>query len=302
MILQRMLAEKKPDTQWEVENGGSSGMTAFGLSPEGNGLPSWTPFSTPAAQSIDVIVLMIGSNDAMKSQYYQMFEEDLFSKRLSAVVASLQRAAPQSKILMATPPPVTQGAWLDSEIVNKVFPRLIPAIANKLGLTCIDCFSPFQGQESNAIQDDGVHLTDVGARLVASAVCPHVMDAFGGASATPGPQLGATGIHNAAVNHQPTMPQNLQFSGGPTMLSQQSSFGGAYAMGAMPQPIASQIRGANGSGYSMGVTPRPSTNYSFTQFPTAASCGAYLPGKAFPTMMNAGPGYGSLVAPSLRSF
>merc|ERR1712050_100260 len=98
---------------------------------------------------------------------------------------------------MVIPPPVSfEKHRIAAGIVKDILPKLISQVADNLEINCIDCFTALENlKERQGLKEDGIHLSPVGAREVASAILPHVLNSLSRANAQAKPGLSAP-AHN----------------------------------------------------------------------------------------------------------
>jgi lysophospholipase L1-like esterase len=161
--LEDLLRQREPNSHWDVRNYGKRGF----------GTKDWLACVTPIAAGADVIVLMIGTNDAQTCT--GVFSEEQYIGRLTQLIKRFMSEAPSAAFHLVIPPPAVLGGsftqYFDANIINSVFPRVIPQVAASLGLACIDCFTPFGGATPNGQAfSDGIHVTQDGSKVLATTV------------------------------------------------------------------------------------------------------------------------------------
>mmetsp|Transcript_20697 Transcript_20697/g.33451 ORF Transcript_20697/g.33451 Transcript_20697/m.33451 type:complete len:649 (+) Transcript_20697:52-1998(+) len=262
-MLQDMLRQQQPGRQWNVKSYGAYGARTLDWL---NEHIMSSQYKQAIAGGCDAIVLMLGTNDA--SLMYQAktymatgvaepssavergtFDEQQFRQRLTQVAQRVMRDAPGAALFLAIPPPLEQShmadASFDRPIIHTIFPRLIPQIAASLGATCIDCFSALGGNNAGAGRPkfgDHVHMHDEGDRLIAQAVCQHVMGVSSRGSGANNAMQQASQLHMSAQPQigafggisQTSMQSQMGALGGSSQVSLQSQlgiFGGSPMMG-----------------------------------------------------------------------
>eukprot|EP00930_Biecheleria_cincta_P097462 TRINITY_DN89175_c0_g1_i1.p1 TRINITY_DN89175_c0_g1~~TRINITY_DN89175_c0_g1_i1.p1 ORF type:complete len:280 (-),score=37.19 TRINITY_DN89175_c0_g1_i1:156-995(-) len=180
--LQRTLcAECGRNVAWRVLNLGVAGTTArrtslwYGNSPV---------FKRALESAADIVTLLLGTNDA----HEVWWNEAEFIQCLSEMVRQLQAASskagrPEPTILLGVPPPLYHNGHvlsrnLQKNVINVDLPRIIPQLAQRLGVGYFDAFSALGGQrllKPESVASDGVHLSAVGRRLLANLVAEKVL-------------------------------------------------------------------------------------------------------------------------------
>jgi len=162
-ILEEFLRQREPNSHWDVRNYGKRGF----------GTKDWLECVTPIAVGADVIVLMIGTNDAQTGT--GAMSEEQYIGRLTQLIKRFMSEAPSAAFHLVIPPPAVTGGsftqYFDANIINSVFPRVIPQVAASLGLPCVDCFTPFGGATPNSQAfSDGIHVTQDGSKILATTI------------------------------------------------------------------------------------------------------------------------------------
>lgn len=188
---------------YKVTNYGVGGQTMFKPThlPPNDHSSYWTrpEYSAVLNSSADVIVLMLGTNDAKVDRWQK--SSSAFSSDYAAMIASFKRMPSHPEVLIMVPPPLySDGVYgMNQSVINSIFPgngtSSIRAIASSAGLgEPIDVFDLFQkhcpivagtaGHPPNASDvlcdwvgsggTDGCHPNDVGYGRVAKAVAAAV--------------------------------------------------------------------------------------------------------------------------------
>lgn len=157
--LQKLLGDN-----YIVGNFGVTGSTVL--------LNSWKPymyqpqFENAEAFEPDIVVIMLGTNDDLKSleQYNESFEDDY-----STLISSFQQLQSNPRVLIANSPPIFSNSsdLSPSYLANTIIPET-NELANKLSLPLIDVYTSF-GNHFDYFED-GVHPNSLGAALIASDV------------------------------------------------------------------------------------------------------------------------------------
>lgn len=113
-----------------------------------------------------VVVIMLGTNDARTTTYQNSSELELNFRQL---IAAFQDLASKPKVLVATPPPLfsnTLGLNI-TDLVDGVIPR-VQQVANSMHAPIIDVYSALLNY--SAYFPDGVHPNSLGAQKIAQVV------------------------------------------------------------------------------------------------------------------------------------
>lgn len=140
------------DLPYTVVNGGLSGETSAG----GNERIDWL-----LKQRIDVFVLELGANDGLRG----LPVEDTY-KNLHSIVEKVRAAWPECEVVLAgmMVPPSMGKNYADA--FNAVFPRL----AKESDITLIPFLLENVAGETALNQNDGIHPTKEGQRMLAENV------------------------------------------------------------------------------------------------------------------------------------
>lgn len=111
----------------------------------------------------DIVVIMLGTNDADKTVFKANFITDYLS--LIEQFSSLNN---KPKLFLALPPPIF-SSWggLSGQVLTKEILPAIKRIDKVANLLLIDVFSVLQ---NSSYFFDGVHPNDIGGKLIAEAV------------------------------------------------------------------------------------------------------------------------------------
>jgi acyl-CoA thioesterase-1 len=114
----------------------------------------------------DVVVIMLGTNDATPNVYRNI---DGFVDDYKKMVGEFQALASQPEIWIVKPPPIFNDNLGPSNenLMQGVIPR-VDQVANELGLPIIDVYSVMRDHPEYFV--DGVHPNSEGARVVASEI------------------------------------------------------------------------------------------------------------------------------------
>ena len=114
----------------------------------------------------DVVVILLGTNDARTDNFQSI---DDFVADYKQLVGEVQALESNPKIYLVKPPPLFENK-LDlssANLVDGVIPR-VEQVADDLGLTLIDAYTPLEGHPEYFV--DGVHPNFEGASVIAKQV------------------------------------------------------------------------------------------------------------------------------------
>jgi lysophospholipase L1-like esterase len=125
-----------------------------------------TVFSQAKAFMPDVVVILLGTNDAMP--HYQQYLGN-FTSDYEELIDAFQTLDSKPKIYLVVPPPIFNDGLgpTSSQLTQEVIPK-IRQVANETGLPLIDFYVEFESHREYS--SDGVHLTFVGSKFVATKV------------------------------------------------------------------------------------------------------------------------------------
>lgn len=156
--LQRMLG----NDYW-VKNFGVSGRTMLNK----GDLPymNETAWKDALAFNPDIVIIKLGTNDS-KPQNWQYSKE--FKQDLTQMIKALDPK--KTKIYLCTPIPALKPSWNINEMIiaNEIIP-MQQKVAKEYKLEVIDLHTLF-GNDSEKMQDDGIHPNDKGVRSIAQIV------------------------------------------------------------------------------------------------------------------------------------
>ena len=143
-----ILQEKLTMPPYKVFNFGKGSTTAQVISRSGSAMPytQTVQFKQSMAAHVDVVVIMLGTNDARKV----FWNETRFKSDYTDLIERYQALPSKPIVFVCTPPPVyctQKNCWFDVQVdvVNEVLPRLVPEIAYYTGASLIDNFAVFGG-------------------------------------------------------------------------------------------------------------------------------------------------------------
>lgn len=124
-----------------------------------------TAMQNAQAFSPDIVVIMLGTNDAFLSSE----QRSNFIGDYKTLIAQFQAFSSKPKIFIAVPPPVFNNTigLNGTTLVNDVMP-LVKQTANDLGLPLIDVHTPLVNHPEDF--SDGVHPNSQGSRIIAETI------------------------------------------------------------------------------------------------------------------------------------
>jgi lysophospholipase L1-like esterase len=151
-------------TNYTVGNFGVSGSTVSLKS--GRPYMNQTAFQKAKAFQPDIVIIMLGTNDASSATYQYLESTDDDYKELIGEFQSL----PGSQVVeLAIPPPIFNNTYdmKSTNLVKGVIPT-IQQVANDLNLSTIDIYSGLVNHPEYF--PDGVHPDSEGAKVIATQV------------------------------------------------------------------------------------------------------------------------------------
>jgi lysophospholipase L1-like esterase len=125
-----------------------------------------TAFETAKAFQPDIVIVMLGTNDADRTlnETKQQFIADYIT-----LLSAFESLPNKPQIYIAQPPPIYNVSLsLSGEIFASMVQPSIAEVARQTGITVIDAYTPLLGHPDLFI--DGIHPTAAGAQLIADAV------------------------------------------------------------------------------------------------------------------------------------
>lgn len=125
-----------------------------------------TVFTQAKEYAPDVVVILLGTNDAMP--IYQQYLAN-FASDYKELIDAFQTLDSKPKIYLVVPPPIFNDSLgpTSSQLTQEVIPK-IRQVANETGLPLIDFYAEFEGHREYSF--DGVHLTFEGSKFVATKI------------------------------------------------------------------------------------------------------------------------------------
>ena len=157
-VLQRLLG-----SGYEVRNLGHSGVTAM----RDIATRSY-PLAKPQQNDADIVVVMLGTNDA-KTETWSAHKDE-FAKNYRDLIESFKAIASKPRIFVSLSPPVFKketGSGFSPRNVEEMV-EITRKLAGELGCTIIDVHAAAIGHPE--LFDDGVHPNDAGKELIAKTV------------------------------------------------------------------------------------------------------------------------------------
>ncbi len=126
-----------------------------------------TVFTHALAYSPDIIVIMLGTNDAITS--YRQYINN-FSSSYRALITAFQELSSEPQIYLVIPPPIfNDSSGPNSTILAQEIIPLIRQVANETGLHLIDFHSDLADHPEYFL-DDGLHPNQVGSQVIAEKI------------------------------------------------------------------------------------------------------------------------------------
>ncbi len=125
-----------------------------------------TAFLSAKAFLPDIVVIMLGTNDARADNYQYI---DNFLADYEQLIREVQALKSNPKIYLVKPPPIFHNDLnlSNTHLLDGVIPG-IEQVAKDLDLTTIDVYTPLVNHSNYFM--DGVHPTNKGASVVASEI------------------------------------------------------------------------------------------------------------------------------------
>ena len=148
--------------EYEIKNFGVNGACISGDLP----YVSLSVYQTSAAFQPDIVVIMLGTNDAKEYNW----DEAAFAEGFAAFVEYYQNLSSEPNVYVVTSPRIdTDTDWLDYEVLqNKIVP-LQKEIAAQHGCTVIN-MNAATADVPKSYYNDGVHFTDEGYHFIAETI------------------------------------------------------------------------------------------------------------------------------------
>jgi lysophospholipase L1-like esterase len=114
----------------------------------------------------NIVIILLGTNDARADTYQSI---DNFVADYEHLVREVQALESKPKIFLVKPPPIFDNEidLSNANLLEGIIPR-IEQVANELGLTTIDVYTPLAGHPEYFV--DGVHPNNDCAKLIASEI------------------------------------------------------------------------------------------------------------------------------------
>ena len=114
----------------------------------------------------DIVVILLGTNDAREDNYQFIAN---FTFDYKQIVTEMQALESKPRILLVKPPPLFENnlSLSNENLLEGVIPG-IEQVADELGLTLIDAYTPLDGHPEYFV--DGVHPNYDGASIIASEI------------------------------------------------------------------------------------------------------------------------------------
>ncbi len=159
-------------SDYTVGNFGLNGASVTGFGGSTLKYSSQAQYNQSIAYAPDVIVIMLGANDANGWANAQASYES----ELRALIASYQQACPNAKILLVTSAPTLENNafGIPNETIKDSVNPIQRSVARDLGLVLVDLREAMEnaegGYNSFFREGDGVHLSVAGAQFTANVI------------------------------------------------------------------------------------------------------------------------------------
>ncbi|ETW02956.1 hypothetical protein H310_05398 [Aphanomyces invadans] len=121
-----------------------------------------------------LVTLFLGANDAATDDSPQHVPLAVFEANLRAIVAMLHQWFPSTKVLLITPPPVSDSNPFGRENdVTGRYAAATVAVGNELAVPVLDVWALFQAEKDSYLSD-GLHLNAKGNFAVYTALTKHI--------------------------------------------------------------------------------------------------------------------------------
>ena len=116
------------------------------------------------------IIIMLGTNDARADAYPGI---DRFVDDYKLLISQFQSLESKPYIFLVIPPPIFNNTIniSSANFTSMVIPK-IEQVANEMGLSLIDCYTPLLGHPDYFV--DGVHLNDEGSQVIANTIYKYI--------------------------------------------------------------------------------------------------------------------------------
>ncbi len=123
-------------------------------------------FQSSKAFLPDIVVVLLGTNDARSDNYQSIIN---FVADYKQLISEVQELESNPRIILVTPPPIFENKLdLHNEnLVEGVIPG-IQQVSHELGLNLVDLYTPLDGHSEYFV--DGVHPNYDGSVLIASEI------------------------------------------------------------------------------------------------------------------------------------
>ncbi len=160
---------------YSVGNFGLNGASVTGYGGSGLKYAEQSEFDNSIAFDPNVIVIMLGANDANGwANAAASYESEL-----RALIAAYRSACPDAEILLVTSAPTLDGNGfgIPNDVIKDSVNPIQRAVAGDLGLTLVDLREQMENADGGYaafFRDDGVHLSEAGAQFVSDVIADAV--------------------------------------------------------------------------------------------------------------------------------
>jgi hypothetical protein len=162
-----------------------------------NGPPYWVTAefarATNTTAPLDVVVIMLGTNDAKRNNWLHLGNESQYIDDAAAMVATFLSLPQKPKVYLSSPPPLYHPTYtMNQTVVGTIMPRILRTVcAQHSGCSFIDMIAPLggwpqlsepqlflpnstnggcDGGDPKKCKGDGCHPDDLGHAKIASVV------------------------------------------------------------------------------------------------------------------------------------
>jgi lysophospholipase L1-like esterase len=159
-----------------------------------NGPPYWVTRefarATNRSAPLDVVVIMLGTNDAKANNWLHLGNQTQYAEDAQRMVQTFMSLPQAPRVYLSTPPPLYHATYsMNQTVVGSIMPRVLRAVARRLGCEFIDMIAPLGGWPAltkpelflpnrtnggcdtpHQCKGDGCHPDDLGHSRIATVV------------------------------------------------------------------------------------------------------------------------------------
>jgi len=162
------------DPEWDVRNFGVNGACVL----QRGSLPyiRQIAFSEARACNPDVVLIQLGGNDSVPANW--VYKSDFLADFLVLIDAFVQLPSQPQVYVLSSPPFYSNPYGIDNNVIQEEISPLIAQLPTYRNVQLIDLYSPME-YSRNLFQNDGIHFTVEGARLVAEIAAATILGVCG---------------------------------------------------------------------------------------------------------------------------